>query len=229
MTLKLQPVCFADGDITSRIFAQSFYAMRIQQRLFPNVSLEVKTENAIKKWPFNYSRPNTVHFKIVNGDTGEVVSFAAWEFFNMDSSDVVPDISDIPEDCNIEDAPKSKGLDKVFADAVQTEMEKLDMELEDFKSRPYMSLVTIGTVPECRGSGAGSLHMTWAAEVADEKQIPIYIEAAQEAVPFYMRHGYKAVKTVEVDMGPDDQIPYSMSAMVREPTCMEVLEEQLQK
>ncbi|KAJ3491085.1 hypothetical protein NLG97_g5659 [Lecanicillium saksenae] len=218
MVLKLEPVRFADRDIISRIFAQSFYAMRIQQRLFPNVSLEDKTENAIKKWPFNYSRPNTARQKIVNSETGEVVSYAAWEFFNIDASDLATDISDMPEDCKMDEAPRSKGLDTIFAETVESQLARLDLELQNLKTGQYMSLVTIGTIPKYQGSGAGSIHMKWAAQVADEKRIPIYIEAAQEAVQFYMRHGYEVVKTVEVDMGAGDPIPYSMSAMTRQPT-----------
>lgn len=61
------------------------------------------------------------------------------------------------------------------------------------------------------------MHMRWAAQVADEKRIPIYIEAAEEATPFYTRHGYTILKTVEVDLGTQDPKPYIISSMIREP------------
>lgn len=61
------------------------------------------------------------------------------------------------------------------------------------------------------------MQMRWGAAVADEKQVPIYVEAAEEAAPFYTRHGYATIKTVEVDMGPEDRKPYIISSMMREP------------
>lgn len=93
MVLTLKPARFDDGDGVSHIMAELFFSMHIQQRLFPGVSLETKTENQKMQWPTKYSAANVRHNKIVNGETGEVVSYANWEFVNADASELVSDIS----------------------------------------------------------------------------------------------------------------------------------------
>ncbi len=93
MMLTLESASFADGDAISHIMAEAFYSTRLQQRLFPNVSLETKTENQRSRWPENYLAANVLHNKIVSGETGEMVSYANWEFVNVDAADVVSDVS----------------------------------------------------------------------------------------------------------------------------------------
>lgn len=93
MVLTLKPARFDDGDAIAHIMAESFFSMRIQQRLFPNVSLETKTENQRMQWSQRYSASNVRHNKIVDDETGEVVSYANWEFVNVDASELVSNIS----------------------------------------------------------------------------------------------------------------------------------------
>ncbi|OOQ86535.1 hypothetical protein PEBR_21160 [Penicillium brasilianum] len=57
-------------------------------------------------------------------------------------------------------------------------------------SGPYATLGSFFTLPEYRKLGIGHLLMQWGLEIADERGLDVWIEAAPPAVPFYERHGF---------------------------------------
>lgn len=103
MVLTLEPARFIDGDAIAHVLVEPFNTMRMHQRLFPSVSLADKTANAKRKWPASYAKTGRRHNKVVDGETGEIVSYASWDFVNVDALDVVSDISGtvLPEQIDV--------------------------------------------------------------------------------------------------------------------------------
>ena len=66
------------------------------------------------------------------------------------------------------------------------------------------------THPEYRGRGAASMLVQWGCDRADEKGVPVYLDAHEDAAPLYRRFGFQ--DCYEHGVTSDGALP-----MVREP------------
>ncbi|MGI8879859.1 MAG: GNAT family N-acetyltransferase [Jatrophihabitans sp.] len=62
---------------------------------------------------------------------------------------------------------------------------------------PFWYLIAIGTVPERRGAGRGSILLRSRLAHVDEAGLPAYLESSNETnIPFYKGHGFEVVNTI---------------------------------
>ena len=80
MPLELQDVSFGDGEAISHVYISAFYDDPFQRTLFPGLSFEKQVAGAISRWPNNYSELPSIYKKVVDTETGEVVSYSKWLF-----------------------------------------------------------------------------------------------------------------------------------------------------
>jgi len=58
----------------------------------------------------------------------------------------------------------------------------------------------LGTLPSHQGRGAGSLHLQWAAELADTDGVVSWLEGSPIALALYKRIGYERVREMITDL-----------------------------
>lgn len=87
-------------------------------------------------------------------------------------------------------------------------------KLELLGTRPYMVLDTLVTHPEHHRRGAGGMLVAWGCEQADKRGVEAYLEASEMGAPLYERYGFRARKTVQVDLkefGGDEVLRFIVS------------------
>jgi GNAT superfamily N-acetyltransferase len=68
---------------------------------------------------------------------------------------------------------------------------------------PHWYLPVLGTDPAQQGRGVGSALLAPALARADAEGLPAYLESSkQRNLPFYQRHGFEVVGTLEIEDGP---------------------------
>lgn len=79
---------------------------------------------------------------------------------------------------------------------------------------PYLLLTLcidldmLGTHPDYRCRGAGSILVRWGCEIADREGVGAYIDASKAGIPLYAKHGF-------VDLS-DPAVPSEGAPMARE-------------
>jgi GNAT superfamily N-acetyltransferase len=69
--------------------------------------------------------------------------------------------------------------------------------------QPHWYLPLIGVLPAARGKGYGSALLRQTLARCDEDGVPAYLEATSlKSVPFYERHGFALLGTIQVDSPP---------------------------
>jgi hypothetical protein len=90
MPLELQHVDFADGPAMQRAYIDAFYNDEFNKTLFPRMSYDQLLEGAISRWPRNYGALGAHYKKVVDTDTGEIVSYSKWAFANTQAGGQLP-------------------------------------------------------------------------------------------------------------------------------------------
>ena len=83
----------------------------------------------------------------------------------------------------------------------------------------YLVLCLISTLPGHRGRGMASQHLKWATQVADQRALPIWLDASPMSVSLYKRFGFFTVGEVTSDLsiGSKGAGIYTHTCMLREP------------
>ena len=63
-------------------------------------------------------------------------------------------------------------------------------------------LASLCTAPTHRRLGAASQLVEWGLALADAHQLPTYVESTPAGLPFYLKHGFEKVDTMEIDLRP---------------------------
>lgn len=138
-----------------------------------------------------------IYLKCVDTSTGEIIAGARWRY-------VKPGVEGMTE----------RTWDEVDAGFVlpepfdESNPEMLNSLYHIFNTnkreilgrRPYFVLDTCVTLPQHERKGAGSMLVRWGCERADEAGVEAYLEASRIGAPVYARHGFEAVKDVELDL-----------------------------
>lgn len=82
MPLELRDVEFSDGEAISYVYITAFFDDPFNKTQFPGVSFERLLAGAISRWPRNYGDITGHYKKVVDTDTGKVVSYSKWSFAN---------------------------------------------------------------------------------------------------------------------------------------------------
>lgn len=82
MPLELQDVYFSDGDSIQNVYISAFINDRFNQTLYPGMTFDQLIAGSKSRWPRNYGNLSAYYRKVVDTDTGEVVSYSKWAFEN---------------------------------------------------------------------------------------------------------------------------------------------------
>ena len=67
---------------------------------------------------------------------------------------------------------------------------------------PHYYLFLIGTLPECKGQGVGSLLISRILRQCDREQMPAYLEnSKEENLAFYRGHGFEVIEQIRFGKG----------------------------
>ncbi|KAI4659442.1 uncharacterized protein J4E78_005870 [Alternaria triticimaculans] len=138
-----------------------------------------------------------LYVKCVDTSTGEIIACARWRYVK-------------PK----EEGAKERTWEEVDAGlTVPPPYEESDPEMfaelfnlfnsnkrEILERRAYYVLDTLVTLPQHGRRGAGSMLVRWGCEKADEVGVEAFLEASPMGAPMYARHGFQAMKTVELDL-----------------------------
>ncbi|KAK5173069.1 uncharacterized protein LTR77_003191 [Saxophila tyrrhenica] len=147
-----------------------------------------------------FLRDPTAHpMKVCSAETGELMSYARWNFFpdgyDFERDECVDAEEFLPEE--------GRGVMRVeLYRGLRQGMMRLRREWQPKGEGSWvlMSMVT----RECwRGQGAAKLLIEWGLQRAREDGVPAYLEASVEGKPVYERHGFQQVgELVPWDMRP---------------------------
>lgn len=138
-----------------------------------------------------------IYLKCVDTSTGEMIAGARWRYNKPGAEgatertwDEVEAGFSLPEPYDESQPEMLHGLYNLF----------YPNKREILGRRPYYVLDTLVTLPQHERKGAGSMLVRWGCERADEAGVEAYLEASLMGAPMYARHGFEAVKQVELDM-----------------------------
>jgi GNAT superfamily N-acetyltransferase len=96
----------------------------------------------------------------------------------------------------------------------QTDVFAMFEQMEQYHPKePHWYLPILGVEPNQQGKGYGSALLQHVLQTCDRDRIPAYLEASKPAnVPFYERHGFKVVSTIQAGKSP------SIFPMIRQPS-----------
>lgn len=90
MPFTCEAARFEDGPALANAYISAFYGDPFHDTLIRDVPLDRQVAGVIKRFPRNFVRLTNHYRKVVDTDTGAVVSYAKWGLANTDESIVFP-------------------------------------------------------------------------------------------------------------------------------------------
>jgi hypothetical protein len=81
-SLRLGDVRFSDGDEMAHVYISAFWNDPFHQSLFPDMPFEKQVAGVISRWPRNFGDLSALYKKVVDTETGDIVSYSKWTFAN---------------------------------------------------------------------------------------------------------------------------------------------------
>ncbi|KAF2495867.1 hypothetical protein BU16DRAFT_526416 [Lophium mytilinum] len=160
--------------------------------------------------------PGTYHWKVVDVETGKMMTAARFELHNMQEEK--GETENVPVKNN--EAPfVPPEVNMPVLMALLGPLRQAQSEI--MGDRPYLLLDTLATLPEYHRRGAGAIVVKWGAEKADELGIEFYLTSSMVARPLYEKYGFVLVKDNWFDRGPwgGEGLDWH-GCMVRKPNTM---------
>ncbi|OQE46325.1 hypothetical protein PENCOP_c001G04652 [Penicillium coprophilum] len=141
------------------------------------------------------TKPYQKYIKIIDPNTKDaqgqarIVAYAKWDLAMPDERGArfPPWHGDMPgQDCDAFFGGLEKERKRVMGD------------------RKHYYLDMLGTHPDYRCRGAGSMLVRWGCEIVDREGVGAYIDASKAGAPLYAKHGF--VDRSDVD-GPSEVVP----------------------
>jgi len=180
------------------------------QKTLDRVTREIR-DGVVKK--------GILYLKCVDHSTGQIIAGARWRFMkpaNHNASERTLD--EIEEDFKIPEP-----YDESHPDVVKSFYDLFNAnKREILDTRPYYVLDTLVTLPEHERRGAGSMLVRWGCDRADEAGVEAYLEASPMGAPMYAKHGFIAVKEVELDLkrfGGEENLSFVVSTLAAQKSC----------
>jgi hypothetical protein len=85
MIFEIQDVGFDDGEAISGVSIGAFFEDKFQKSLYPGISFEKQLAGVIGRWPNNYGSLSNLYKKVIDKETGRIVSYSKWSFANTES------------------------------------------------------------------------------------------------------------------------------------------------
>ncbi|KAH8668923.1 hypothetical protein BX600DRAFT_460968 [Xylariales sp. PMI_506] len=217
MPLELQDVEFSDGEALSFVYISSFFDDAFNKTQFPGVSFDRLLAGAVSRWPRNYGDLSRIYKKVVDTETGQIVSYSLWEFANTTARGELRKPIGLPEGFIAGPPVTPDGLDDPFATEFSNKVREIRERI--LGERPAMTLRMMGTLPSYRRRGAASLHLAWATELADREGIACWTEGSPMALALYHKFGFvdqgEVVSQLAESAGGGT---YTYTSILREPS-----------
>ncbi len=78
MPLELQDVEFGDGKEIAYVYISAFYDDPFQKTLYSGMSFDKQVTGVISRWRSNFGDLSAHYKKVVDTDTGKIVSYSKW-------------------------------------------------------------------------------------------------------------------------------------------------------
>ncbi|CZR60204.1 uncharacterized protein PAC_10100 [Phialocephala subalpina] len=216
MPLELQEVDLSDSPALANVQISAFFNDPFQKSLYPGMSFESQLVGLIARWPANYHDFVGHWKKVIDTETGEVVSWSKWAFEFTDAGAELQGPTGFPKDFKLEPLTSPKGLNEQLSTEIARKFrESRERHLGE---RPQLQLKLMVTLPSCQRRGAASLQLFWATEFADRHGLVCWTEASVVAVPVYKKFGFEAVDEIITEF--DESVgggEYVSNCMIREP------------
>jgi hypothetical protein len=85
MPLQLQDADFNDGNAIANIFVSAFFDDPFQKSLYPGMLFDQQVAVVFSRWPNEYCNISAHYKKVVDSDSGEIVSYSKWQFVFTDA------------------------------------------------------------------------------------------------------------------------------------------------
>ncbi|PTB39336.1 hypothetical protein M441DRAFT_70471 [Trichoderma asperellum CBS 433.97] len=199
MPLQLEDMAFKDGAAYAHTYVTSFQNNAYSRASYADQTFDQRVAGVIRRWPKNYGQTLVAYKKVVDTDTGELVS---WVKIGFENTDIDPRLfapADIPEDVDIEivtqptSAPKDQNIATSRSDFIgRAEAARS----RDLGNRPAIVVYLFGTHPKAQRRGAGSLLMAWVTELADREGLACWVTSSEIAVPLYKKFGFEVAEEI---------------------------------
>ncbi|KAF2863291.1 acyl-CoA N-acyltransferase [Piedraia hortae CBS 480.64] len=186
-------IATAKADDAARLVSIEFSAFRHetanQQLSFRDAHDASHVARAVEAYTacLAISTPVTRFLKVIDQESGNIVSFAKFEFKTYSDAELAS-----PADVGHErDPPMNRDWFALN--------ERLRRDYVGGKTHCYIAM--LATEPEHQCRGAGRLLLNQILELADAKSLMTYLEATDTARPLYAKHGFVRVRDIEFDAG----------------------------
>ncbi|KAL9065393.1 MAG: hypothetical protein Q9161_008249 [Pseudevernia consocians] len=162
------------------------------------------------EWKFQTSSLNGLKmFKAVDEETGEIVGVSRWQFPYSLSEEQSAEKEKLRKDS----PAKPEGFNRELENEILAAIDKFQEEWVDESTH-----FGLAVSPDHQRLGLGSLLVRDGLDKVDEAGARAFLEAAPVAVPLYLKHGFRTVDEISIDMGPHGGVGIvSYKCMMREP------------
>ncbi|CAG8362578.1 unnamed protein product [Penicillium salamii] len=185
MGLVVLPATLPDIRAIYDVWFAAFQGQLILDLIYPGTDLKdeefrkIHTEGTLEYWK-GLSMEHT--FQCIDTDTGKVVGMATWQVYWRERTNEErqkPWIGWLEGD----QRERAEG----FLEQLWEKKEKL------LGPKKHVYCHTVAVHPEYQGKGVGARLMKWGMDVAEELNLPIYLESTVEGVPLYKKLGFETL------------------------------------
>ncbi|KAF2720637.1 hypothetical protein K431DRAFT_346944 [Polychaeton citri CBS 116435] len=205
MTIQFLPLEQADYTNYYRIVAAAFAENGLNPMMFPNGYSDAALKHMVEDLKReDVAYPGRFHrFKVIDTSLpadnvhGQLIGISTWKVFAPERSQADLEREEAKHQADVEKYGLPEGMNGEAVGAYFGEMEEFRKQY--FGGKPYVLLALVATHPDHYRKGAGAMHLKKGLEMADELDLPAFLEATPHGAPLYRRHGYKDVKTLDFD------------------------------
>ncbi|KAI9740151.1 MAG: hypothetical protein M1834_004729 [Cirrosporium novae-zelandiae] len=148
-------------------------------------------QESIDQLHCHFSDTANTWFKVVDQETGETIAYTWWRFERGTT------MAEWKENWECRWMPK--GVNRELADAISGR--RLLQRPRLLGEKPFYALKELYVLPEYQCKGIGGSLVARFVEKANELGLRAYIESTENGRALYLRHGFREVDRVTIDLG----------------------------
>ncbi|KAJ5348717.1 Acyl-CoA N-acyltransferase [Penicillium brevicompactum] len=185
MGFVVLPATLPDIRAIYDVWFAAFKGQLILDLIYPGTDLndeefrKIHTEGTLEYWK-GLSMEHT--FQCIDTDTGKIAGMATWQVYWRERTD------------EERQKPWIGWLEGDQRQRAEGFLEQLWEKKEKFLgAKKHVYCHTVAVHPEYQGKGIGARLMKWGMDVAEELNLPIYLESTVEGVPLYKKLGFETL------------------------------------